>query len=320
MNDFYFKFFAREFLTDGEIRLLPLEAQAILVRLWCICCLDGFVPVDLEEMSIAIGVRISRLEVHLPALMQFFELQGNSRLVSLRMERERAARLRTSAGASKAAKAKRDLYAHRDGSKASLTPEGGASANAPTFESANVDAVHSSEYIAQSRESSVQNLEFKDQSKNKDSTGNMGACPSGGKPNFDQTIIMVLPCNGDGTSEWPVTSSDMTEWQAGFPGIDPAYELKKICLWLEDHPDRAGKISDMGRFVRRWLERAQTSPPAPAREVSNGTSQSGPRTKEDLDHAHQVAGRMLKRQAEMTAMAESASDEDIHNLWEGHDT
>lgn len=160
-KEFYFKMFAREYLTSGEVRGLHLEAQGILPRLWCVCCLEGSIPADLEELSIAAGVRLSALQSHMPALMQFFHANADAgddanadanasenasethmrgRLYSRRMERERANRQKVSDGASKAAKAKWDKKKEAEKPPA---PEPPKHANAD----ANADAaiVHSSE-------------------------------------------------------------------------------------------------------------------------------------------------------------------------------
>lgn len=139
-KDFYFKLFAREYLTSGEIRELPLEAQGILPRLWSVCCLEGSMPADLEDLSIAAGVKLTHLRTHLPALMRFFCAGADGRLFSRRMEQERESRQKVSAGASKAAKAKWDKKKAAEEAKAK---EPSADANADA--NAHAAIVHSSE-------------------------------------------------------------------------------------------------------------------------------------------------------------------------------
>jgi len=36
----WFKFYAADFLMDEKVHKLPPEAQALLVRMWCICSLE----------------------------------------------------------------------------------------------------------------------------------------------------------------------------------------------------------------------------------------------------------------------------------------
>lgn len=139
-KDFYFKFFAREYLTSGDVRELPLEAQGILPRLWCVCCLDGSIPLDLEDLSIASGVKLTHLRTHMRTLLPFFYEGEDGRLYSRRMEKERATRIKVSAAASKAANIKQDRI--KALKEAALVGADG-SADAP----ANGSAVNSSELI-----------------------------------------------------------------------------------------------------------------------------------------------------------------------------
>ena len=128
-QDFYFKMFAREYLTDSEIRSLPLEAQGLLIRMWCSCCLDGHLPPDLEDMAVAIGAKVSQMRTHMPLLVRFFCADGSGNLVSDRMERERVKRSIISKGASKAAKMRWD----REREKAA-SPNADANADADSMQ------------------------------------------------------------------------------------------------------------------------------------------------------------------------------------------
>jgi hypothetical protein len=40
----WFKFYASDFLLDSKVDSLPLEAQAILVRMWSVIWIDGKIP------------------------------------------------------------------------------------------------------------------------------------------------------------------------------------------------------------------------------------------------------------------------------------
>lgn len=108
-QDFYFKLFAREFLTSKEVRDLSLQDQAILLRLWCVCCLDGAIPSDLEELSLVCGVKASLLRSFERSLQRpferFFQRDATGSLFSPRMERERERNEKVREGASKAGRA-----------------------------------------------------------------------------------------------------------------------------------------------------------------------------------------------------------------------
>lgn len=43
----WFKFWSTDYLCDPDVDKLPLDAQGLLVRMWCVCNLQGFVPDDL---------------------------------------------------------------------------------------------------------------------------------------------------------------------------------------------------------------------------------------------------------------------------------
>lgn len=108
-QDFYFKFFAREFLTSKEVRELSLEHQAVLIRLWCVCCLEGVLPTDLEELSIVSGVKQTLLRSFERSLQQpfqrFFQRDANGSMFSPRMERERERNQKVRESASNAGRA-----------------------------------------------------------------------------------------------------------------------------------------------------------------------------------------------------------------------
>lgn len=108
-QDFFFKLFAREFLLSREIRELSLQDQAILLRLWCVCCLEGSLPTDLEELSMLSGVKQSFLRSFERSLAKpferFFRRTQDGRFFSPRMERERERTQRISAAGAKAGRA-----------------------------------------------------------------------------------------------------------------------------------------------------------------------------------------------------------------------
>lgn len=89
MNAFWFKFFASDFLNDPDVDNLPLEAQAILVRMWCALWIHGSLPGDVEELARKCLVRLGPMQMHLQSLMQFFVKQRDGTYISERQERER---------------------------------------------------------------------------------------------------------------------------------------------------------------------------------------------------------------------------------------
>jgi uncharacterized protein YdaU (DUF1376 family) len=83
----WFKFFGPEYLTDTKISLLPLEAQAILIRIFCVCSCNDFVPNCIKTVSNLIGVERRKLAKYWPVLMQFFT-ESDQGLYSKRLKSE----------------------------------------------------------------------------------------------------------------------------------------------------------------------------------------------------------------------------------------
>jgi len=84
----WFKFFAADYLLDPDVDAIPSEAEGLLIRMWCLCHLEGSCPADPEELA-------RKTRCTLQCVLQckrhcepFFDLQGG-RLYSLRMEEEK---------------------------------------------------------------------------------------------------------------------------------------------------------------------------------------------------------------------------------------
>lgn len=86
--DPWFKFYASDYLLDEEVDVLPLDAQAILVRLWCLCWRSEVIPAAPEILALRTKVDPRVMKRHWDQLQAFFKsVEGG--LISLRMERER---------------------------------------------------------------------------------------------------------------------------------------------------------------------------------------------------------------------------------------
>ena len=84
----WFKLFASDFLLDGKVDDLPLEAQAILVKMWCLCHIEGSSPAQPEEIARKTRIAVEKVAEHFEKLRAFFEIRCG-RLYSHRMEAER---------------------------------------------------------------------------------------------------------------------------------------------------------------------------------------------------------------------------------------
>lgn len=87
-KDFWFSFIATDYLNDPDVDRLPLDAQAILTRMWCVCCIEGSIPNDTEEIARKCKVRAEMVRTHMPALVRFFYESSCGILKSHRLDRE----------------------------------------------------------------------------------------------------------------------------------------------------------------------------------------------------------------------------------------
>jgi uncharacterized protein YdaU (DUF1376 family) len=84
----WFKFYATDYLLDPDVDSIPLEAQAVLLRMWCLCNIDGFCPVEPEEIARKARLSFQVVAKHSEQLTPFFELR-DGRLYSRRMQEEK---------------------------------------------------------------------------------------------------------------------------------------------------------------------------------------------------------------------------------------
>jgi uncharacterized protein YdaU (DUF1376 family) len=84
----WFKFYASDFLLDSKVDSLPLEAQAILIRMWSVIWIDGSIPDDPKIISRLCRIDISSVQKHMQNLMQMFHKDASGFLHSKRMEDE----------------------------------------------------------------------------------------------------------------------------------------------------------------------------------------------------------------------------------------
>ena len=47
----WFKFFPSDYLLDPDVDAIPSEAEGLLIRMWCLCHLEGSCPADPEELA-----------------------------------------------------------------------------------------------------------------------------------------------------------------------------------------------------------------------------------------------------------------------------
>lgn len=84
----WFKVYPADYLLDSKVDALALEAQGILVRLWCLCARDGSIPNDPGILARRAGVDAKAMRRHWEALLPFFQEEQDGSLFSVRLRKE----------------------------------------------------------------------------------------------------------------------------------------------------------------------------------------------------------------------------------------
>ncbi len=86
----WFKFFAADYLLDADVDAMPREAEALLVRMWCVCHREGYCPSDPATLARKTLCSLQYISQCKPHCEPFFELRQDGKLYSRRMEEEKA--------------------------------------------------------------------------------------------------------------------------------------------------------------------------------------------------------------------------------------
>ncbi len=84
----WFKFYAADYLLDPDVDQIPREAEALLVRMWCVCHREGSCPADPETLARKTLCSLQYVLQCKPHCDRFFELQ-DGKLYSRRMQEEK---------------------------------------------------------------------------------------------------------------------------------------------------------------------------------------------------------------------------------------
>ncbi len=120
----WFKFWATDYLTDPDVDELTLEAQGLLVRMWCVCSQRGNVPEDPEEIARLTRCKSQRVLQCYSQCKPFFMVRDGL-LYSGRMEREKAKSEKARANAEKRYRNESHTQEHANG-RANGTANGAA--------------------------------------------------------------------------------------------------------------------------------------------------------------------------------------------------
>jgi uncharacterized protein YdaU (DUF1376 family) len=85
----YFPIFASDLLMDDELFKLEPKAEGLLLRMWCLCWVDGYAPKDADSLSLKVRRPVSYVRKYLPNVLPFFKVDTDGNLYSKRIEAER---------------------------------------------------------------------------------------------------------------------------------------------------------------------------------------------------------------------------------------
>ena len=85
----WFPLFAADLLMDDDLFNLDPKAEGLLVRMWCLCWVDGYAPKGVEALSLKVRRPVSYVRKYLPEVVRFFHEDAKGNLWSQRLEAER---------------------------------------------------------------------------------------------------------------------------------------------------------------------------------------------------------------------------------------
>lgn len=88
---------------------------------------------------------------------------------------------------------------------------------------------------------------------------------------------------GRGSKVWPLSDSQVLEWERDFPNLDVRAECRKARAWVEANPGRRKTGAGMPRFLVNWLSRCTDR-----RSGSDRRAEDQPFTTAELKHAREV--------------------------------
>lgn len=114
------------------------------------------------------------------------------------------------------------------------------------------------------------------------------------EPQAPSVLTLLL---NDG-SEYPISQSDIDEWQAAFPNVNVMQQLKAMKLWCKDNAKKRKTKNGIRRFVTNWLDREQNRGGYKQPQPSSGAAvQSPPEWKQQEPTAEEME-RIRKSWAE----------------------
>ena len=93
--------------------------------------------------------------------------------------------------------------------------------------------------------------------------------------------VALMPTNKHNTKgeEYPVTQSQIDEWQEVYPAVNCLAEVKQARLWLKANPAKRKTYGGMAKFLNSWMARQQNK---------GGSSAHGAITQQRPSHMNEM--------------------------------
>ena len=82
--------------------------------------------------------------------------------------------------------------------------------------------------------------------------------------------MLSIPLNDK--TEYPVSQSDIDEWQELYPAVDVLQQLRAMRGWCDANPSRRKTKTGIRRFINSWLSREQDRGGRAKSQPSNGST------------------------------------------------
>jgi uncharacterized protein YdaU (DUF1376 family) len=219
----WFKLFAADFLVDPDVDSMPRESEGLLLRMWCLCHIEGSCPADPEELARKTRCSLQYVLQCKRHCESLFELRGG-RLYSHRMEEEK----------------RRSEQARENASKRYEQSKQSTSANGIADGSANGSANGSAIRTAQSQSQS------QSQSQGHGKASDAIASESS----------RVAPINRGTRLSKDFSVTEEHRQFAGQIGADADREFAKFQDYFVSVPGQKGTKADWDATFRNWLRRS----------------------------------------------------------------
>jgi hypothetical protein len=248
-------------IDDPDFDELPLEAQAIVLRMWCVQWREGSVPGDTEELARKTKVRVADMEKHVEVVLQLFVPRGAGIHIYEPMESERQQSGLVSRARSNAAQKRWNKQVNAL-----------VSANGNGISAASADA---DEYRSRSKEVRSKEGRSNKQEGEKDSCGGTASAPPSHAPlplllelQVNPAVI-ALPCSSG--PDFQVTEAHVAEFRGLYPAVDVLQEFRGMRGWLIANTKQRKTHGGMMRFINSWLSKEQDKPALRAASTGFGS-------------------------------------------------